>query len=413
MRPLRVRARSGSGTSALFKLSGSRQAVTAVHPRNAVRARAGQRRGVVTLTEGARLAATRWESANTDDECAGSTWERVRHQVMAAHDSSVRAHPSFVRDPKTVEIIGAPMTFGQPLAGADFGPELIRSKGLRGALTQLDWRVRDSGDLKFDEPSAHDPKLDMALGKAKNCHAVGHGCRALCEQVSSAIEAGRFPLIIGGDHSIGLGSVSGALKQRPDTGVLWVDAHADINTPASSPSGNIHGMPIAIAMKLAGADPSLLPGMDWASDIPALAPENVVYVGLRDVDEGEVRLIRELGIKCFTMKHVDRYGIGDVMDNALNYIAGRPIHMSFDIDAIDPVEAPSTGTLVRGGLTYREAQYICETVFESGRLASMDMVEVNPTLSADGDGAHRTAELAMALIESAMGNSILPRMGDL
>jgi len=333
--------------------------------------------------------------------------------VRAHQDESPLAHPTYVADPKTVEIIGAPMTYGQPLAGADHGPALIRNKGLRDALAALDWRVHDQGDLKFEAPASDHAKLPPQLGKARNSVAVGRGCRKLSDAVERAIQAERFPLVIGGDHSIGLGSVAGVLRRRPNAGILWVDAHADINTPYGSPSGNVHGMPLAFLLrdKCELPQPEAVPGLEWLAGAPALDPAQLVYIGLRDVDADEVRIIRQLGLRHFTMKHIDRYGIGAVLDMALEHLQGRPIHMSFDIDAVDPYFAPSTGTLVRGGLSYREASYICEAAFESGQLASMDMVEVNPSLSPDGDGAERTAELALNLIESAMGNSIIPRVG--
>jgi len=327
-------------------------------------------------------------------------------------DTSPLARPKYVADPKVAEIIGAPMTYGQPLAGVDFGPELIRSKGLRDALAALDWRVQDGGDLHFEKPASTDKVLPESLGRAKNSVAVGRGCSVLADAVESAILADHFPLVIGGDHSIGLGSLAGVLRQRPDAGILWVDAHADINTPQSSPSGNLHGMPLAFLFgERCDVDPTVIPGFEWLADAPRLDPSQLVYLGLRDVDKGEVHYIRELGIRHFTMKHIDRYGIGAVMDMSIEHLSGRPIHMSFDIDAVDPDFAPSTGTLVRGGLSYREASYVCESIFESGQLASMDMVEVNPSLSPKGDGAHRTAELALNLVESAMGNSIVPQVG--
>jgi len=305
------------------------------------------------------------------------------------------------------------MTFGQPLAGADHGPALIRSKGLRDALAALDWRVHDQGELKFDAPAPDSPKLSRRLGLARNSVAVGKGCEQLSDAVERAVLAMRFPLVIGGDHSIGLGSVAGVLRARADAGILWVDAHADLNTPQGSPSGNMHGMPLAFLLRdqCEIPNPETVPGLEWLAGETALDPARLVYVGLRDVDADEVRFIRELGIRHFTMKHIDRYGIGAVMDMALEHLQGRPIHMSFDIDAVDPYFAPATGTLVRGGLNYREASYICEAMFESGQLMSMDMVEVNPSLSFDGDGAEQTAELALNLIESAMGNSIIPRVG--
>ena len=343
------------------------------------------------------------------------THSRVRRQVHAARGTvggpTTWAHLSA---PRTVEIIGAPMTAGQPLLGTDVGPELIRSLGLSGRLAKLGWRVADAGDLSFVQPSASDPLIDPAHGNAKNSVAVGEGNRLLCDAVEGAVQAGRFPLVVGGDHSIAFGSLAGVLKARPDTGVLWVDAHADINTPITSPSGNMHGMPLGYFLSQPGFEPGKVPGLEWLEDgegggggVPKLDPSRLVYVGLRDVDAGEVKALRALDVACYTMSHVDRFGIGRVMEMALDQLGGdEPVHMSFDIDSVDPVEAPSTGTVVRGGLSFREAHYVCEAVSESGQLASMDIVEVNPMLSR-GAGAEATADLALALVESAMGNRIL------
>lgn len=220
---------------------------------------------------------------------------------------------------------------------------------------------------------------------------------------------GKFCLVLGGDHTIGGGSLAGALKARPNTGCIWVDAHADINTPMVSPSGNIHGMPISFLVD-GLVDHNTVPGFEWMAEVPRLNPsKQLVYVGLRDIDSGERKLIRDLGIKAFTMQDVDRYGIGRTMEMAIEHLnkdERRPIHMSYDIDAVDPVVAPSTGTTVRGGLSWREAMYIAESVAETGSLCSLDMVEVNPLL-VPGQGAAITIEMALELIASALGNKIL------
>lgn len=319
----------------------------------------------------------------------------------------------FVAQPRAVEIIGAPMTAGQPLLGTDVGPELIRKHGLRSRLASLGWRVSDRGDLAFPAPAANDASIDPAHGHAKNSVAVGRGNKILSDAVADALGGGRFPLVVGGDHSVAFGSLAGVLRHNPDTRVLWVDAHADINTPTISPSGNMHGMPLGKFLGLPGFETGRVPGFEWMDEdgVPGLDPSRLVYVGLRDVDDGEVRALRSLaGVTCFTMSHVDRHGIGPLMEMALEALGGddhaTPIHMSFDIDSVDPLEAPSTGTVVRGGLSYREAHYVCERVAETGRLASMDMVEVNPNLS-HGEDADATADLALALTESAMGNRIM------
>ena len=319
----------------------------------------------------------------------------------------------FMVEPRAVEIIGAPMTAGQPLLGTDVGPELIRKHGLVRRLAALGWSVLDMGDLNFPQPGPGDAAVLPENGHAKNSVAVGQGNKMLCEAVEGALDKGRFPLVVGGDHSVAFGSLAGVLRHNPNTRILWVDAHADINTPKISPSGNMHGMPLGKFLGLPGFEPGAVPGFEWmdSGDVPGLEPSRLVYVGLRDVDPGEARALRNLpGVTCFTMSHVDRYGIGELMEMAVEALGGddadSPIHMSFDIDSVDPVEAPSTGTVVRGGLSYREAHYVCERVAETGRLASMDIVEVNPNLS-HGEGADATADLALALTESAMGNRIM------
>lgn len=341
-----------------------------------------------------------------------------------------------------MSIVGAPINCGQPNLGTDKGPQILRDQGLSQHLASLDWRVEDTQDLQCAVPSAADPAPPPGAN-AKHCFAVGRANEALAHVVAAKAREGKFPLVLGGDHSVGIGSVAGALRARPDTAVLWVDAHADLNTPWTSPSGNIHGMSISFLLEavaaasasarapaeLAGkslrAASATLPGFAWlgAGDQPGLHPDQLAYVGLRDVDEGEVSILRELGIRCYTMHDVDRHGIGETVEMALDYLLGagagtstdtggsrRPLHLSFDVDAVDPDLAPSTGTVVRGGLTYREAHFLAEAVAGSGALTSMDMVEVNPDLggtSTDNRAAESTAGLAMQIIGSALGNTIL------
>jgi arginase len=242
---------------------------------------------------------------------------------------------------------------------------------------------------------------------------VGAGTKALAELVESKLKLGRFPLILGGDHSIGIGSLAGILRARPDTGVIWVDAHADLNTPSSSESGNMHGMPLAIMMKELVPDRSVIPGFEWLEEgtsPPRLSPNSLVYVGLRDIDKAERQFIRHLGIKTFTMYDIDHLGIGRVMDLALEHLlksdTDRPIHLSYDIDAVDPMHAPATGTAVRGGLTWREAHFVAEHVVKSGALASAEIVEVNAALS-DGRGASATVELGHQLVNALLGEAML------
>lgn len=322
---------------------------------------------------------------------------------MHFRDSSTEL--KYVNTPKVVSIVGAPMSFGQPLAGTDDGPTLLRGGGLHGMLSGLNWRVDDTGDLTFIPPSMRDPVMDPAHGLCKESFAVGAACKKISDEVERCAREGHFVLTLGGDHSIAAGTCKGILSARPDTGIIWVDAHADINTPSTSGSGNIHGMPVAFLMQKL-VDQAKLPGFEWMKEGPFLQPEKLVYVGLRDVDDGEVETIRRLGIKTFTMQHVDRFGIGKVMEMALEHLGDVPLHLSYDIDAVDPAIAPSTGTLVRGGMTYREAHYVAEACFETGQLASLDMVEVNPKL-APGVGADITVEMALGIVTSAMGTAIM------
>ncbi|KAF0700631.1 Aste57867_8809 [Aphanomyces stellatus] len=333
----------------------------------------------------------------------GLLWDEIRN-----HN-----HPSdftnpHLNTPKTVSVIGAPMTHGQPLLGTDFGPDLLRNGGLHGVITDLGWCVEETGNLEFAPPTANDPEMDPKYGRAKRSFAVGNGLKKIADVIEQKAQEGKFCLVLGGDHTIGAASLAGILKVHPDAGIIWVDAHADINTPETSGSGNMHGMPISFLME-GLVDPARVPGFEWLKDGPILKPEQLVYIGLRDVDAGERRIIKHLGIKSFCMQAVDKYGIGKTMEMALDHLCGkkpRPLHMSYDIDAVDPVDAPSTGTRVRGGLTWREANYVAEAAAESNLLIGLDMVEVNPSL-APGKGAAITVDMALLLVGSALGNRIL------
>jgi len=249
--------------------------------------------------------------------------------------------PNFLSTPKTVSVIGAPLSWGQPLAGTDHGPELLRKEGLLNCLTGLEWRVENEGDVEVQPPNPSDPVPDEGLigGKAKNCYCVGKGLNKIFDKVTQAHKKSNFVLTLGGDHSISTASVAATIAHRPETGIIWVDAHGDLNTPASSPSGNMHGMPLGLLMGL--CDTSLLPGFEWLKNAPVLRPEQIVFVGLRDLDAGERDIIRSSGIRAYTMQHVDRWGIGKVMDMALDHLRNAdgslpPLHLSYDIDAVDP-----------------------------------------------------------------------------
>jgi arginase len=216
-------------------------------------------------------------------------------------------------------------------------------------------------------------------------------------------------LTVGGDHSIACGSLFGVLKARPDTGVLWVDAHADLHTPRTSESGNMHGMPVGILMA-EDAERARIPGFAWTQGGPRLRPDRIVYIGCRDLDAAERKIIRARNILCFTMFEVDKYGIGQVMERALKHLGPScPLHLSYDIDAVDPEHAPSTGTVVRGGFNFREAHYVAESIAETNRLCSMDLVEINPSLKPGGSSGSmdETIQLGLALALSALGQRIL------
>jgi len=315
----------------------------------------------------------------------------------------------FLKHPQTVRVIGAPMSYGQPLAGTDQGAQILRDCGLESTLASLEWRVDSVADLVFEEPKIDDPAPDPGRYHAKNCYTVGKALEIIHNEVYKAVEDDEFALILGGDHSISAGSLAAILRKRPETGIVWVDAHGDLNTPETSPSGNMHGMPLGLMLRL--IDPTVLPGFEWFEDVPRLSPDQISFVGLRDLDEAERKVIKEFGITAYTMHHVDRYGIGAVMEMAIENLRMddgilRPLHLSYDIDSVDPQEAPSTGTVVRGGLTFREAHYVAESVSNTGMLGSMDLVEVNPKLTLSNE-SEMTAELGMALIASAMGSRII------
>jgi arginase len=257
-----------------------------------------------------------------------------------------------------VAVIGAPLAHGQPLAGVDRGPDILRSRDLLPKLKQDGWIVEDTGDLNFGPMPDKESKEGFLGGfpNVKFAKAVGNATDKLAQATAKHSAQGDFCLTLGGDHSIAIGSIAGILQTAPSTGIIWVDAHADLNSPDTSASGNIHGMVLSYLFNLNNTRD--MPGFEWMKRIPILRENRLVYIGLRDVDDPEKILIRDLGIKTFTMQDVDRWGIGRVMEMAIDHVcprtsAPRPLHLSFDIDSVDPTYAPSTGTRVAGGLTYR------------------------------------------------------------
>lgn len=302
--------------------------------------------------------------------------------------------------PKTIQVIGVPMDLGSGRRGVDMGPSAIRIAGLHHRLTELGHHVIDNGDIDIH---------NMEELKVGNLHSrylaeITRANKALAATVEKVIGRGQFPLVLGGDHSIAVGTISGVAawgkRKGKKLGVLWVDAHSDINTPKTSPSGNVHGMPLAA---LLGLGPTGLGSI--AGRFRKVAPENVALVGIRSVDEGERTHLRRLGVHVYTMADVDRHGIHIVMEKAIENVTHQTdlVHVSFDLDAVDPALAPGVGTPVKGGLDYREAQLIMESLCDAGVVTSLEMVEVNPIL----DDRNRSAEFALELIESAFGKKIL------
>jgi len=302
---------------------------------------------------------------------------------------------------RSVHIIGAPLDLGGNRRGTDMGPSAFRIAGLAEQLASLGHQVTDLGNVDAPLPEIHGP----GDPSRRYVHDIARVCQSLFHRSLASLHAGALPLVLGGDHSLGAGSVAASaayLKQRGQAlGLLWVDTHADMNTPESSESGNVHGMPLAA---LLGGEPRELRGFD-GTDAPAVRPEHTVLVGIRNLDAREKERVRDAQVHVFTMKDIDRLGIAQVMEQAIA-LAGRGtggIHVSFDMDVCDPAIAPGVGTPVKGGLDYREAHLVMEMVAESGRLVSLDLVEVNPTL----DLRNTTAELGVELALSALGKQIL------
>lgn len=298
-------------------------------------------------------------------------------------------------------VLGAPFSRGQKRRGVEHGPKVIRDAGLIERLSSLDYSVHDFGDLNFHHLEKDEPYMDVKFPRS-----VGGANKMLSGAVSRAIGAGHTLVMLGGDHSLAIGSVGGHAQQCPDLCVIWVDAHADINTPMTSPSGNLHGQPVAFMLKEMQAKMPDIPGFTWMK--PFLSSRDLVYIGLRDVDPGEYHILKDLGIQYFTMRDIDRLGIQRVMEVTLDNLLARkqrPIHLSFDIDAFDPSLAPATGTPVNGGLTYREGIYITEEIHNTGLLSAMDLVEVNPVLGANPEAVEATASLAVDVIASSLGQT--------
>lgn len=301
----------------------------------------------------------------------------------------------------SVRLIGFPMDLGAGRRGVDMGPSALRIAGVSEKLRSLGYSVIDAGDVEILTPEVqevHDEKLPYL-------HEIARACRVLARSVELSLDNNDFPLVLGGDHSMSIGTIAGVAahckKNQKRLGVIWIDAHTDINVPETSPSGNIHGMPVAVALGHGAEELTAL-----SNGQPDLLSTDLIYIGLRSVDPGERDLIKRLGIKSYTMSDLDERGTGTVIRESLAYLETQGVthlHVSFDLDSIDPLYAPGVGTPVPGGLTYREAHLIMESISTSPIFHSLEVAEVNPIL----DNHNQSAELAVELIASSMGKRIL------
>jgi len=299
-----------------------------------------------------------------------------------------------------IAIIGAPLDLGQGRRGVDMGPSALRVANLNSRVAALGYEVADLGNIHADQAET----APEGNPRAKFLPQIAAACGLLAAKVEDSLAQGQLPLVLGGDHSVAVGTVSGVShhfrNRQQSVGLIWLDAHADMNTPESSPSGNVHGMPLAC---IAGLGPPEL--TDLFGYQPKIAPRNIVIVGLRDVDQMEKPHVRDSGVRAFTMRDIDERGLRSVMDEAIRLArdGAAGFHLSLDMDFVDPQDAPGVGTPVRGGATYREAHLAMEMICDSGGMVSMEVVEVNPVI----DEVNRTADLAVELIMSGLGKRIL------
>ena len=301
---------------------------------------------------------------------------------------------------KELALVSVLMDLGAGRRGVDMGPSAIRIAGLRDTLEGLDYRIREMGTVVATDPE----RTEQQDLRARYLPEVESVCRRARDLVEDALARGCMPLVLGGDHSIAIGSAAGVsrfyARRGERIGLVWVDAHSDMNTPGTSPSGNVHGMPLAV---LTGHGPQVLRSL--ADSHPAVRPENVSMIGVRKIDPAEREVVVSSGVRVFTMAEVDERGIAPCVDEAIARASADTagFHLSYDLDSLDPMIAPGVGTPVAGGLTFREGHLICEKVARSGGLVSLDMVELNSVL----DARNRTAQMAVGLIASALGQTIL------
>lgn len=294
-----------------------------------------------------------------------------------------------------LSIVGAPMDLGQNRRGVDMGPSAIRYAGVVERLEQLKYDIEDLGDVEIPRPDRRENQTEHL----RNLKEVAEGNEHLAKSVDDAIQRNRFPLVIGGDHSIAIGSLAGIAKHYENLGVIWYDAHGDLNTGDTSPSGNIHGMPLAVSLGIGHERLVNIGGYQ-----PKIKPENIVIIGARSLDDGEKELIQEKGIKVYSMHEIDRMGMTQVIQESVEYLAEKTdgVHLSLDLDGLDPQDAPGVGTPVMGGMSYRESHLAMEMLAEADIITSAEFVEVNPIL----DEKNRTASVAVGLMGSLFGEKL-------
>lgn len=298
-----------------------------------------------------------------------------------------------------IHIVGVPMDLGAGRRGVDMGPSAIRIAGVAEKLKVLGHIVIDEGDIPVKNPEQQKIRNE----RLKYLPEIVRACTFLGSKVEKIVSGGEFPLVLGGDHSVAIGTIAGisasCRKTNKKLGVLWIDAHGDLNTDKTTPSGNIHGMPLAVSIGLGAIELTSVAG-----DFRKVDPKNVVLLATRDLDDGERKHIRQHGINIFTMEEIDKHGMSVIVAKALRKIRDVDhLHVSFDLDAVDPSVAPGVGTPVKGGLNYREAHLIMEELNEYGKMASLEVVEANPIL----DSRNQSAEFAVELIQSGFGKKII------
>ncbi|KOG96204.1 arginase [Saccharomyces eubayanus] len=321
---------------------------------------------------------------------------------------------------RELSIISAPFSGGQGKFGVEKGPRYMLKHGLQSSLEELGWSTEleaalDEAEfvtkLKKEKESSTGGSSVLDGGvKAKRADVVGEATEMVYKSVSKVVQAGRFPVTLGGDHSVAMGTVSAVLDKFPEAGVLWIDAHADINTIETTDSGNLHGCPVSFLMGLNQDIPGCPESLKW---VPGnLSPKKIAFIGLRDIDAGEKKILKDLGISAFSMYHVDKYGINAVVEMAMKAIHPEtngegPIMCSYDVDGVDPLYIPATGTPVRGGLTLREGLFVVERLAETGNLVALDVVECNPDLAIHDIHVSNTISAGCAIARCALGETLL------